>query len=170
LTICHPDENTRRKMMDMDDEDYEARDAMFFAKLSAHKKFVRELIDYDNLEFLTHDTAKEEQGWAWAAEGCFVCGTTQPDCEMPWGVDEESLADNQILANRDLRILCRPRRWFCAVETETDTPRALCPSCYRLIRFDCAEGVWDAEFMWPGHLQMILPFVDTGDTGAEAVP
>lgn len=138
-------------------------DAMFFARMIAHKEFVRELIDYDNLEFLTHATTEEEHGWARVTEGCFACGTTQPGCEMTWEVDEEALAHAQWRTDGDPRVLIRPRRWFCAVETETDTPRALCPSCYRLIQFDCWEGVWDAEFMEPRrHLQMILPFADTG--------
>ena len=135
-------------------------DEMFFDRMIAHKEFVRELIDYDNLEFLTLATLEEERGWAWVAEGCFACGTTQPDCEMTWEVDEEALAHGR--PDGDPPVLLRPRRWFCAVDTETGKPRVLCPSCYRLIQFDCAEGVWDAEFMCPSHLQMILPFADTG--------
>lgn len=137
-------------------------DEMFFAKLAAHKELIKELIEYDNLEFLTHATVEEERGWALVAEGCFACGRTQPDCEMVWEVDEEALAYARWGTDGDPRVLIRPRRWFCAVDTEAGTPRALCPSCYRLIQFDRSEGVWDAEFMEPcRHLQMILPFADT---------
>ena len=81
---------------------------------------------------------------------------------MTWEVDEEAYPYVAGRADSDPRVLIRPRRWLCAVETETETPRALCPSCYRLIQFDCAEGVWNAEFMEPcRHLQMILPFAET---------
>jgi len=121
----------------------------------------KELIEYDNLKFLTLATMEEELNWAGVAEGCFACGTTQPDCELTWEVDGEALADVQERTDSDLRILCRPRRWICAFDTESGAARALCPSCYRLIQFDCIEGVWDAEFMNPAHRQMIMRFADT---------
>lgn len=138
----------------------------FMTRYIAHKEFVRDLIDYDNLEFLTHATVEEECGWALVAEGCFVCGRTQPDCEMLWEVDEEALITVSALLDSSQQFLTRPRRWFCAVDTQSGLPRAMCPSCYRLVKHDCSEGIWNAEFMEPyRHLQMILPF-----TEAEAAP
>lgn len=115
-----------------------------------------ELIEHDHLEFLTPATQKEELDWARFAKGCHACGRTQSDSELIWGVDEEGLAYAQQRTDNDLRILCRPRRWLCAFDTEAGTARVLCPSCYRLIDINCMEGVWNMDFMDPFHLQMIL--------------
>ncbi len=144
--------------------------------MNVHKNFAREFVDYGNLEFLTLGSPEEERGWAWVAGGCIACGTIQPDCEMTWHAEGAMATqadcemtwhvyEDELLAQGFLdgspRALFRPRRWFCAV-TKTGMPRVVCPSCYRPIRFDCIEGVWDPRFMCPAHLQMILPFAETG--------
>lgn len=117
----------------------------------------KELIDYDSLRFWTPKTLKEELDWAMRAGGCHACGTVQPDCEMTWEVDEEELLTAHV-PGIDLRGLCRPRLWFCASDTETLNPRVLCASCYRIVRYECVEGVWVPNVMTPYRLQMILPF------------
>lgn len=141
-------------MMDEDDALFESRYTY------------KGLIEHDTLKFLTLDTLKDELNWAEFTKGCFACGRTQPDCELIWAINEELLADAQRFVERDLRVLCRPRRWMCAFDTEAGTPRVLCPSCYRLVQFDCIEGVWVFEFMEPNrHLQMLLPFADPEPLG-----
>ena len=120
----------------------------------------KDLIEHDNLQFLTPDTLTKELSWAESAKGCLGCGKTQPDCELTWEVNGEALDYAQGLVEHDLRFLCRPRRWICAFDTEACAPRVLCPSCYQLVRFECVQGVWDADFMCPYRLQMLLPFGD----------
>ncbi len=116
-----------------------------------------ELIEYQKLCFWTPRTLKGELDWVIRAGGCAACGPIQPHCALTWKVDEEALASTHV-PGIDLHNLSRPRRWFCAYELETLTPRGFCASCYRLILCECIEGVWDPEVMAPSHLQMILTF------------
>jgi hypothetical protein len=116
-----------------------------------------ELIEYQKLCFWTPRTLKAELDWVMGAGGCAACGTIQPDCAMTWIIDEEAVASTHV-PGIDLLSLCRPRQWFCAYELGTLTPRGFCASCYRLVRYECIEGVWVPEVIIPSHLQMILPF------------
>lgn len=123
----------------------------------------RGLIPYDTLIFITPATVEAELTWATRARQCFACGRIHPDCELTWKVDVDELTEAKDMTDQDLRALCRPRRWICAFDFQSSMQKVLCPSCYRLVQFECIDGVWDPDFMAPYRLQMILPFSETNE-------
>ncbi len=122
------------------------------------RELCKELIRHDVFRGVTPSTLEEELKWMQLAKRCHACGTTQPDCELTWRVDEETVPHCERCEEHDRRVLCRPRRWICVFDVEVCIHKALCPRCYRLIQFELIDGIWDPIFMAPSDLQSILPY------------